>query len=109
MGNMVEIKDELDELRLKWFMEKIYKNDKEDKKIVEELVKNFIELLFKVYEVQKEDKRKLSTLILFNLNTSLYTKTYKHFFTPQMMIFILISHWLQVIRFVNILRIVDVK
>ena len=66
----------LKNFRYKWITDKIHSSKEY---FDESLLEKSTELLFKVYEIQRENEDiELSSLILFSLNSSLYTKTYKY-------------------------------
>jgi hypothetical protein len=66
----------LKKFKYKWTTYKIHSSKEY---FDESLLEKNIELLSKVYELQKENEDiELSSLILFSLSSSLYTKTYKY-------------------------------
>lgn len=66
----------LKKFKYKWITDKIHSSKGY---FDESLLEKSIELLSKVYEIQRENEDiELSSLILFSLSSSLYTKTYKY-------------------------------
>lgn len=66
----------LKNFRYKWITDKIHSSKEY---FDESLLEKSIGILSKVYEIQMENEDiELSSLILFSLSSSLYTKTYKY-------------------------------